>query len=47
MAYVVHTIGDNSGKGQERYYLYEHYRKGKKVISKYIRPAASKQDKKP
>lgn len=38
MAYVIHTIRDNSGKGEEKYYLYNHYRYGNIVVSKYISP---------
>jgi hypothetical protein len=45
MAYVIHTIKDNSGRGEAKFYLYDHYREGKKVLSRYIRPASSKMDK--
>lgn len=47
MAYTVKAIGNNSGKGEKRFYLYEQHREGHKVVSKYIRPAINKQDKKP
>ncbi len=49
MAYVVKSIGNNSGKGEKHFYLYEQHRdkKSGKVVSKYIRPATNKNDKKP
>lgn len=47
MAYIVKSIGNNSGKGEKHLYLYEQHREGRKVVSKYIRPAANKNDKKP
>lgn len=38
MSYVIHRIKDNSGKGEERTYLYDHSRIGKTIVAKYISP---------
>ena len=36
---VLHRIRNNSGKGDARYYWYDHVREGKKVVTRYVRPA--------
>lgn len=38
MSYVLHRIKDNSGRGEEKTYLYDHFRKGNTVVSRYISP---------